>query len=150
MKVIALDSTPLGLITQRPGAAEADACREWASSKIAAGIGIIVPEIVDYEVRRELIRAGKAASVTRLNDFVTHPLVTYLSITTDAMKLAAGLWAESRRKGTPTASPKSLDVDVILCAQILSAGFDLADTVIATANVSHLSLFMPAKIWRDL
>jgi hypothetical protein len=50
MKFIVLDSTPLGLITQRPNATEGDACRRWLTSRIAEGIGIIVPEIVDYEL----------------------------------------------------------------------------------------------------
>jgi len=47
MKFIVLDSTPLGLLTQRPGATEADACRQWLAGMTARGVRVIVPEIVD-------------------------------------------------------------------------------------------------------
>ena len=33
------------------------------------------------------------------------------------MKEAAGIWAEARIQGMPTADKKSLDADVIICAQ---------------------------------
>jgi predicted nucleic acid-binding protein len=149
MKFIVLDSTPLGLITQRPNAAEGDACRRWLTARIAEGIGVIVPEIVDYELRRELIRAGKSASVRRLDQFIARPAITYLPITSAAMKLAAELWAKARVQGVPTADPHALDVDVILSAQVLAAEIGQADFTVATANVSHLSLFVPARLWSD-
>jgi hypothetical protein len=38
-------------------------------SLFAAGIRVIVPEIVDYEVRRELLRANKQSGLVRLNTF---------------------------------------------------------------------------------
>src|SRR4051812_38089821 len=75
---IVLDSGPLGLLTQRPGVAPADACRAWLAAHSSRGVGIVVPEIVDYELRRELLRAGKrrppsldsiALPPTRTSDF---------------------------------------------------------------------------------
>jgi hypothetical protein len=45
MRFIVLDSTPLGLLAQRPGAIDADACRQWLAAKSAQGIAIIVPEL---------------------------------------------------------------------------------------------------------
>jgi hypothetical protein len=66
------------------------------------------------------------------------------------MDLAAELWAKARRQGKPTAHPHALDVDVILAAQVLAAGFDPADFVVATSNVSHISQFVPAQPWEAL
>lgn len=54
-RLVFLDSGPLGLASKPAGKAEADACRTWLSALEAAGVVIIVPEIVDYEVRRELV-----------------------------------------------------------------------------------------------
>jgi predicted nucleic acid-binding protein len=106
-----------------------------------------VPEIVDYELRRELLRSQKTASIARLDRFVAHPTVTFLPITSTAMKLAAQLWARARQQGVPTADPQALDVDVILAAQVLAAGIPPADFTVATSNVSHLSRFVPAGVW---
>lgn len=36
------------------------------------------------------------------------------------------------------------------CAQVLAAGIAPTDFVVATSNVSHLSLFVPAEPWRRI
>lgn len=149
-RFIVLDSAPLGLLTQRRGVAPADACRAWLASHSARGAWAVLPEIVDYEVRRELLRAGKTQSVVRLDRFITNPYVRYLPVTTGALRRAAHLWAEARRRGTPTADPHALDGDVILAAQVLDAGLMPADFVVATTNVAHLSQFVPAELWSAL
>ena len=59
MTVISLDSGPLSLLTQRRGPTEADACQKWLARHLGAGSRVVVPSIVDYELRRELMRAGK-------------------------------------------------------------------------------------------
>ena len=53
---IFLDSGPLGLLFQKAGIAPAEACRAWAKDRLAAGARLLVPEIVHYEIRRELLR----------------------------------------------------------------------------------------------
>jgi predicted nucleic acid-binding protein len=147
MTAIVLDSTPLGLLTQKPNAARADECRDWAASKTSQGLRIVVPEVVDYELRRELLRSRRMDSIHRLDQLLSSPVVTYMPITTDAMRLAADLWARARQQGVPTADPHALDVDVILSAQVLSAGLKPADFVVATSNTVHLSRFVPAQTW---
>jgi predicted nucleic acid-binding protein len=113
---------------------------------LAAGVRVLVPEITDYEVRRELLRAGKNASVARLD---TLALSTgYLPITTIAMRRAAQLWAQASQQGQPTAGDNTIDADMILTAQALTLG--TPDVVIATTNVSHLSLFVPAEHWQTI
>ena len=141
---IFLDTTPLGLIAKPPGP-QASACLAWVSSCLAKGITVYAPEIADYEVRRELIRIGASASVTRLDNMKRQ--IDYLPLTTPMMQKAAELWAQARNAGVATADKHALDGDVILCAQELSLGLTPADFVVETSNVKHLSRFVPAEEW---
>ena len=67
-RIILLDSTPLGLLCRPRGHARGDACRRWLDSIELAGVVVVVPEIADYEVRRELIRSGARAGLARLDN----------------------------------------------------------------------------------
>jgi hypothetical protein len=111
----------------------------------------MVAEIIDYELRRELLRARKVSSLARLDNFISHPQILYSPLTTDMMKTAAQLWADVRQKGMPTADVLALDIDCILGAQALAMASSLsirsADVVVATSNVSHLSRFVNAEMW---
>jgi hypothetical protein len=149
-KIIALDTTPLGIAAQLPGRPDVDACQQWISNCIAAGHRIIVPEIADYEVRRELTRAGKTAGVGRLDLFNSAQSDRLVSITNAAMRLAATLWARARNHGYATADPKALDGDVILAAQVLTLGYPIADVIVATENVGHLSRYVTADDWQNI
>lgn len=104
---------------------------------------MLVPEIADYEVRRELLRANKPASVARLDALAA--ATEYLPLTTAAMRRAAELWADARQTGRPTAGDNTIDADMILIAQ--TETFGVADVVIATTNVGHLARFIPAEVW---
>lgn len=115
----------------------------WFRRLIDSGAVILIAEITDYEVRRELLRAKLFRSVQRL-DFLKARL-GYLPLTTVVMLRAAELWAQARNRGTPTADPKELDGDVILAAQA-----EQARAVVATDNVGHLSLFVEARPWEEL
>ena len=64
-------------------------------SLLLSGYQIIVPEIADYEVRRELLRAGKTRGLARL-DLLKNTL-DYLPLTTAVMLKAADLWAQSQK-----------------------------------------------------
>ncbi|MEG4234869.1 hypothetical protein QUA40_22615 [Microcoleus sp. Pol11C3] len=71
--------------------------------------------------------------------------LTYRPLTTEVMLLATQLWADSRRRGRPTAEPNSLDGDVILGAQAILEVNAGNEVVIATTNVGHLSQFVDAR-----
>ncbi|MGI8641251.1 MAG: PIN domain-containing protein [Pyrinomonadaceae bacterium] len=142
-EIVLLDASPLGMISN-PSATPANLeCYNWMESLIMSGCRVIVPEIADYEVRRELLRAGKTRGLARL-DLLKNTL-DYLPLTTAVMLKAAELWAQARNQGTPTADAKALDCDVILAAQALTE-----NGIVATENVGHLSLFVEAKDWRDI
>lgn len=146
--VIVLDATPLGLITNPRMSQEAQACSLWLSAHLAAGVRVVIPEIADYEVRRELLRARKMLGLARLDEIQS--VLEYLPLTTLAMRQAALFWAEARRQGQPTAPLAALDGDAILAAQAITLDVAGDTAVIATANVSHLARFTSAQHWRQI
>ncbi len=141
-----MDSGPLGMITNPRSTPLTLECQLWLDSLPSMGYKAVLPELADYEVRRELIRAGKVAGIRQLDLLKT--LIQYLPISTDAMLLAAQLWADARLRGRPTADPNSLDGDVILAAQAILLANQGNEVVIATTNVGHLSQFVDAREWR--
>ncbi|MDJ0737763.1 MAG: nuclease [Nostocaceae cyanobacterium] len=145
-RVILLDAGPIGLITNPKLSPESTACTHWLQTVVTSGVRVVIPEIADYEVRRELLRANKVKGMRRLNELVN--LVEYLPITTAAMRQAAIFWAQARQQGQPTAGDKTIDGDMILAAQ--AATLSASDFVIATTNVGHLSRFVPADLWQNI
>ena len=86
---VLLDSGPLGHACRRRGTLLGDQCRIWLDSLLARGVDIIVPEIADYEVRRELTRIGASGSLRRLDLLVATGQMTYAPITTAEWRRAA-------------------------------------------------------------
>jgi predicted nucleic acid-binding protein len=141
-----LDAGPLGLVTNPKMSPESEACAQWLQTHITSGSRTIIPEIADYEVRRELLRANKTKGISRLDDLAN--LIEYLPITTAAMRQAAQLWSQAHQQGQPTAGNKTIDGDMVLVAQAITLGEP--DVVIATTNVGHLSRFIAAELWQNI
>ncbi len=147
-RIVLLGAGPLGLVTH-PRIEQNREAALWLRSLLSADVPVLVPEISDYEVRRELLRAGKSRGLSRLDQLAED--LGYLPITTEAMRLAAGCWADVRKQGQPTASDESLDADVILAAQAAILNGNAEDgVVVATTNPRHLSRFVDAKLWQDI
>jgi predicted nucleic acid-binding protein len=147
-RLIVLDSGPLGMVTNPKAKGIPLDCQLWLKSLLQKGEKIVIPEIADYEVRRELLRAGLLQSVRRLDNL--KQTLEYIPIQTDTMLLASSLWAEARNMGQPTADPKALDGDVILSAQARLLRNDKTEVIVATTNVAHLSRFVTALDWRSI
>jgi hypothetical protein len=146
--IVLLDAGPLGMITNPKSSPQNEACKNWLASLAYDGVQVVIPEIADYEVRRELLRAGKDRGLGRLN--ALKGMLGYAPITTPVMLKAAEFWATARKVGRPSAHDASLDADMILAAQARAFVDDRTETVIATTNVRHLALFTPARIWREI
>ncbi len=149
-RVIGLDTGPLGLLTNPKKSPEVIACVAWALTLLEEGHRLVVPAIADFELRRELERAGKTRGLRLLDEWNAARADRYLSVTDSSLRLAARLWGQARNAGTPTADPKELDGDVLIAAQMLDLGLPLSDFVVATTNVGHLSQFVPAALWTDI
>jgi len=157
-----LDTGVLGMVTQEPGVNPvSDACRAWASAITAQGVYVFVPEVADYELRREFLLMGNADAVTRLDAYAQQEPNRYLSISTPAMREAARLWADLRKRGIPTAARQSLDGDALIAAQVFRwcerEQIPTSLVAVATTNVSDLTRFtdksgvaLQAETWQNI
>jgi predicted nucleic acid-binding protein len=111
---------------------------------------VFVPEITDYELRRKLLHIGyrphqgrkwAREALIELNQMVS---LGYLPLTTEAMKLAASLWAQTRSEGRLRGPEQSLDIDIILAAQAQQAGGQ-----IVTTNEKHFKDIADVFDWRS-
>jgi predicted nucleic acid-binding protein len=137
---IVLDTGPLGRIAHpRPN----EEIVRWLRRVVGSGALVIIPEIADYELRRNMLLEGMVSSLKRLDEL--KGLLFYMPLTTRAMRKAAEFWAEARKQGKPRGAPEALDGDAILAAQAFEAG-----AVIASENVAHLSWFVEARHWREI
>ena len=102
-------------------------CQDWLYGLLARSIYVVSSDICDYEVRRGLILTSitktKRQGLSKLDSL--HQIIDFLPVSQDILKKAAQLWAETRRKGQPTAELKNIDVDVIIGAtcQLLQAEY---------------------------
>jgi hypothetical protein len=145
MRAVFLDTGVLGMISNPRGNPLNLRCRQWARDLLSAGVRVVIPEVCDYEERRKLIHIGSTSGLIRLDRLKVW--LDYSPITTDAMLLAADLWAQARRRGMPTAGPRALDADAILAAQALIAAGPVDVVTIASDNVGHLAQFVDAQPW---
>lgn len=143
-RLLLLDAGPLGMVATPRQSGEFGA---WYVNATESADIVVVPEISDYEVRRELIRARLELSVARLN--AVRSAARFEPITSGIMLLAAQLWAEARNRGQPTAASDRLDADAILAATAVSLQRE-GQVVVVTLNVGHLSQFVDARHWSDI
>ncbi len=147
-KIVLLDSGPLGMVTNPKALPECEACRSWLESLLIKNVVVKIPEIADYEVRRELLRANKLNGLRRLDELKNR--LPYIPLDTQTMLKAAEFWARARQTGQPTAGSEALDGDVILAAQATLLQFGGDTVVVATTNVKHLSRFVDAREWKTI
>ena len=145
-----MDASPLSVVTNPKATDLNEDCRRRLAGVLDGGTLVVIPEIADYEVRRELLRGNKSAGLRRLDALKNDPTFLYLPLTTAVMLQAAAFWATARQRGTPTSDNKELDCDVILAAQahLFRRGNDRL--VVATSNPSHLRQFVTAEQWQDI
>ncbi len=137
----------MGLLTHpRPKNTDAD---DWYNAHLKAENTFIVPSVADYELRREHPRRNATNALAKLDTFVAVPGV-YLELTDSALKIAAQFWATARNAGIPTAANATLDADAIIAAQAKDYGVPDTEYIIATVNVVHLSVFVPAETWHRI
>ncbi|MBI3923682.1 MAG: nucleic acid-binding protein [Armatimonadetes bacterium] len=147
-RLILLDAGPLGMACNPTASPLADRANLWVESLVRREVFVAIPEIADYEVRRELLRARKIRGIAILN--LLKDELLYIPITTETILRAAEFWAKCRNEGYPLADPRALDGDVILAAQAVEVASDYDETVIATTNPDHLSRLVDARHWEEI
>jgi predicted nucleic acid-binding protein len=147
--IILLDSGPLGLVTNPRATATSQECSFWLERIVNGNHLVVIPEIVDYELRREFLRGRMTRALTILEALALR--LAFVPITTPVMRQAAEFWAIARQRGMATADDKALDGDMILADQAIQIEqtWD-QEAVIATTNVRHLARFATAREWRGI
>jgi len=141
MPIVLLDSHPLSLISRSANTEESLRCSRRIQDLLKNEISVVVPEIIDYELRRVLIQAKRDKSIEMLNKLGNKGLI-YAPITTEVMLKASNLWAWARNTRQSTASQDKIDIDVILAAQsIVISEITGEHTIIATSNIKDLKRY---------
>jgi hypothetical protein len=147
--ILALDSGPLGMGSNPLASTETRRFLRWLDAMETSGHRILLSEVCDFEVRRELLRINATASLARLDALVER--LDFMRLTRGVMLRAASLWAEARRGGRPTSDSAALDVDVILAAQVQLFSEEIGESVIVvTSNLRHLAQFVEARSWQEI
>jgi hypothetical protein len=81
---VVLDAGPVGFLTNPNNTPKPVAIRKWLADLLAAGRRVILPEIADYEVRREFARGNMAQSLIMLDALAVQ--AEYLPLTTAIMR----------------------------------------------------------------
>src|SRR5262249_37765089 len=136
-RYVLLDSGPLGLAVCRRGTKDVDRLRDRLAELEMAGVSILIPGVIEYEGRREVVRVGATAKLKNLADMQRRFLM--LPVSEVAWLRAAEFWALSRRMGLPTDSDAALDADAILAGCAATVGRPGDEVIIASSNVRHLS-----------
>ncbi|MEH2373471.1 type II toxin-antitoxin system VapC family toxin [Nostoc sp.] len=134
-RAVLLDTHPLSQVTHPKVNPKV---QQWLRSLGKFETVIRVPEIADYELRRELLRQGKQKSIDHLNKLSK---ICLIPLTPETMQKAAELWAWVRNQGKPTASNDSLDGDVILASQAILQLKSFDQVIVMTINLKHISRF---------
>ena len=147
--LLVLDSSVVGAITNpKQTSPIIRDCQIWFRRSLERQSIFVLPEIADYEIRRELLRGKKINGLKKLDELKS--AIYYYPIDSEIMLTAAQLWAESRQRGMPTADARELDGDVILAAQAIQLQSKGYEVTIVTTNVGHLAQFVTASHWQDL
>ena len=147
--LLVLDSSVVGAITNpKQTSPIIRHCQIWFRRSLERQSIFVLPEIADYEIRRELLRGKKINGLKKLDELKS--AIYYYPIDSEIMLTAAQLWAESRQRGMPTADARELDGDVILAAQAIQLQSKGYEVTIVTTNVGHLAQFVTASHWQDL
>ncbi len=147
--LLVLDASVVGAITnpKQTNSIVRD-CQIWLRRSLTRQSIFVLPEIADYEIRRELLRGKKINGLKQLDELKS--AIYFYPIDSEIMLTAAQLWAESRQRGMPTADARELDGDVILAAQAIQLQAKGYQVTIVTTNVGHLAQFIAAIHWQDL
>lgn len=156
--IVFLDTNILGLICNKNVSFdECQQCKKWFDPLFIRGVRIVTSDLCHYEVMRGLIsssiRSAEAApGIKSLELLKADGFLEFIPVSTEALDLAANLWARAFTSGQTTRDEKDIDIDIIISAQyqILRDEFPGQRVIMATTNLKHLSIFCDAANWRDI
>jgi predicted nucleic acid-binding protein len=131
--------------------------RGWINHGLAGGdVEFVISAVADYELRRGYMyalgrRNDARQSLSQLDELCG--LWEVQQISPRNLRDAAAMWADARRKGTPTASDRDVDWDILIAAQAkeLAERTTGVRVVVVTSNAKHFEVHgADAKDWHEL
>lgn len=149
---IVLDTGPLGGLTSPVDSRLSNEYKAWYVSLEDVGCYFYVPQIADYEVRRNLHLEGMNTSIIMLDEFIHAEADRYLRLTAEEIDLASQFWGQLRNAARGGSDEKALDGDVLIAAQAraLEESDPFTRVVVATGNVKHFRDIAFAELWSDI
>lgn len=134
-----IDTSVLGKLCN-PNSAQSLAESMGRLLRYESDLELLVPQVVDYELRRKLLQLARFDSDQRKQNLAARSLDRLDQVgkgrmrqmTQEVMLRAALKWAELRNAGTPTAHEHSLDIDVIIACHAL-----IEKAEVITTNTRH-------------
>ncbi len=157
--LVFFDTCTLGVLVNPNNTPKTRDIRSWMKSHLLKGVRFRVPEISDYELRRNLILetlgAANSPSIQSIQNLDNlKNTIGYVPLSTDMVLAAAAMWAAAKKGNYSTAHPFKLDGDVILAAQAIVESAAKEKIIIATRNVRHLSQYststVEAREWKNI
>jgi predicted nucleic acid-binding protein len=156
--IVFIDTNILGLISNENTLfEEAQQCKKWFSTLLRRSVRVITSDLCTYEEMRGLLSSSilnkeVAPGIKSLEFLRADGFLEFLPVSTEALDLAAELWARASTSGQTTRDEKDIDIDIIISAQyqLLRDEFPGQQVIMATTNLKHLSIFCEAAHWRDV
>ena len=125
-QILFLDSGPLGLLTHPQRSEDVIAIAEWLSRALLSGSQVIVPAIVYYELKRELLRAKKTFGIGRFpssdgRKILEHAISRYSKLTR-SMHEEFMLEALTLARGAEVAGEVPVGAVVVIGGKIVGRG----------------------------
>lgn len=120
---------------------------DWYRSLTATDVVVVVPEVADYEVRRELILARLELSLARLA--AVRAAARFEPITSEIMLAAARIWAEAKSHRAAHGGEGATGWRRHPPRHRSNARKGRA-VMIATTNVRYLAQFADARLWSEI
>jgi predicted nucleic acid-binding protein len=156
--IVFIDTNILGLISnENTSFDEAQQCKKWFSTLLIRSVRVVTSDLCNYEEMRGLLSSSilkkeVAPGIKSLEFLRADGFLEFLPVSTEALDLAAKLWARASTSGQTTRDEKDIDIDIIISAQyqLLRNEFPGQQVIMATTNLKHLSIFCEAAHWRDI
>lgn len=156
--IVFIDTNILGLISnENTSFDEAQQCKKWFSVLLIRSVRVVTSDLCNYEEMRGLLSSSilkkeVAPGIKSLESLKADGFLEFLPVSTEALDLAAKLWARASTSGQTTRDEKDIDIDIIISAQyqLLKDEFPGQQVIVATTNLKHLSIFCEAAHWRDI
>ena len=133
-----LDAGPSGLLISPNAGPLGRQCRDWLARLEATSAEVILLTIVDFEVRRELLRLGATAKLRALDEFKAR--LDVVDVGERAFLRPAEFWATAQG-GKAAATPEALDAEAIIAGIAAEIGGAWDEVIVATINIGHFGHF---------